>query len=217
MPIISSIEYQKKDKNRVNVFIDGDFFCGANLDMVVVLRLYNNREMTDDEIAELKRQSVEKDMYGKALEYALGGMKTKRQISEYLWKKEIKSDDRNTILEKLEKNGYINDELYARTYVAQKGAKLGKRMIRAKLMQKGISGEIIDSVIIEVDSDDQDDRAIEVAEKYMRNKEGNFENYGKLYRYLAGKGFESQSISVATAHIKELKLSEDEEQEEDES
>ena len=202
MPVITKIETQMKDKERVNVYVDDAFFCGVGLDILIKLNLYKGRELDESQQEDLKRQSGEQDMYAKALDYTLRGLRTKREVWQYLMRKKVDKDVANRITDRLEGGGLINDKVYAETYTGQKGGKLGVGVIRNKLYRRGVSREIIEQATSEISEQEQEQVARQVAEKYMRNKDIQRENLNKLYRHLAGKGFEFDLVATIVGEWK---------------
>ena len=195
MPILTRLEPQKKDRERVNLYIDDEFFCGASLDTVVALRLYKGKEINVFELDNIKKQSGEQDLYLKTINYIMSGLRTRREIAGYLRKKNAEQELVDNIIMRLEKGGLINDTSYANMFTSQKSAKMGKAAIKNKLYQKGVSSDVIEQALLEVSDDDQAELVESVADKYMRAKEPTRENFNKLYRYLAAKGFDFDLVA----------------------
>jgi len=174
MPTITQLQAQKNNKSRVNVFVDGEFYCGLSLDDVVKNKLSVGTDLTEAELANLNKSND----FNKTLEYILKSPKTELQVKQYLYKKQYDQ----SILARLKDLGYINDTQYAENYIQAKSSKYGSRVIKQKLAQKGVK--------CEVKINDQSELALTIAQKYMRNKESTRENKAKLHRYLLAKGFD---------------------------
>ena len=54
---ITDIKEAVRDQDRLNIYIDGKFFCSLALSQVVDLKLKIGRVLTDEELVELKRAS----------------------------------------------------------------------------------------------------------------------------------------------------------------
>jgi len=194
MATITRLEAQKKNKNRVNVYIDGQFSCGIGLDDIVRNRLAVGTDLTEAELGNLQKSSDENKYFTKTLEYILKSPKTELQIKQYLYKNQLEPDAVNRIIAKLKTLNYINDAEYARNFTETKSGKLGSRAIAAKLHGKGIKREILEEFTSEIDPESQLELALSLAGKYMRNKTHDAKNLAKLYRYLLGKGFENSIV-----------------------
>jgi len=97
------------------------------------------------------------------------------------------------IINKLKEYKYLDDENFARKYLAEREKYRSLREIEFKLTMKGVPKQIIYRVMADVEKSDEACR--NMASKYMRGKLINKDSLQKLYAYLFGKGFESDEIS----------------------
>jgi regulatory protein len=130
------------------------------------------------------------NLYERAVEYVLTVQRTEKQMLLWLQRKNCENPDE--MIERLKEHNLINDEEYARNYAQCKAVKMGKGMIRNKLLVNGISPGIIETSLRDIDG--QTDLLASTTEKYMRSKEKIPENKSKLFRYLLGKGFQFEEI-----------------------
>ena len=86
---ITRIEQQKKKKNRVNIYIDGDFYSGLYKDTVIKFHLYENKEITPSEIDQIKGFEDFAAAKEKAINYISYRERSKKEIEDYLKNKEI--------------------------------------------------------------------------------------------------------------------------------
>ncbi len=203
MPTITSIVVQQKNKNRCNLFIDGEFFCGISVEAVMQNRLKKGMTLTDDELNSLVVEGQKGEAFDKALTYVSKALKTKRQVKDYLVKKGYQEDVVWFAVDKLKAYGYVDDVEYAKRYIQSVGASQGRRLIEYKLMGKGVKKQ---DICLAYDALDftHGDAACKVAEKYLKNKEITKENIQKAYRYLIGRGFSFDEASRAISNFKEM-------------
>ena len=95
---ITKIEQQKKKKNRVNVYIDGEFFLGLYKDTVVEYHLYENKEITQSEISLIKEFEEITDVKEKVRNYISYRERSKKEIKDYLTNKGIKEEVSKKVL-----------------------------------------------------------------------------------------------------------------------
>lgn len=188
MPTITALTVQKRNKERINLEVDGVFFCGISLEHAVKNGLSVGMDLSESDLVQLSVNSEEQDFFNKALTYLLRSPKTERQIRTYLASKQCPSGIIERVSSRLRELNYINDEAYAKLYAEQKGSKLGVRAIRNKMLVRGIDRKITDETISEIK--DQTELAKTLAEKYMSTRDNTYANLQKLFRYLMGKGFE---------------------------
>ena len=81
---ITQIEQQKRDKTRVNIYVDYSFYCGLNMEAVVQNRLKIGQEIEKDFLDEIQVESEQQTALNKAVKYISKTMKTEKQIIDYL-------------------------------------------------------------------------------------------------------------------------------------
>jgi len=190
MPKITSLEPQRR-KDRLNVYVDGAFFCGVSLDTLVRFGIVVEKEYTDEELGLLLAESGENELYLKALAYIVKSPRTEHEITRFLYKKDASPETVAKINERLKTMNYINDEAYAKLFTEQKMEKLGIGSIRNKLYTRGIDAKLIEQALDQGDEpESQEELSKRVAEKYMRNRTRDPKTLQKLYRHLASRGFD---------------------------
>lgn len=174
---ITSVEPQKKNPHRFNIFLDGQFAFGADEDLVVDRRLITGKEISKEDFEQLL-QGAE---IGKLMErmYGLLGrrQRSEKEIRDYLrqlsFKRKLKDQGEisspivQALIEKLKKKGLLNDLEFAKAWVDSRSKKKGLRAIKMELIKKGISREIIEEVL-EVSEGSQEETAGKLLEKKMR-------------------------------------------------
>lgn len=197
--IITKIEIQKKNKNRVNLYIDEEFYCGLSVETVMKNHLKEGQSVNENSINYLVTQTEKENALAKAANYISKAQKTKKEITKYLFQKGYDEEVVNFVIEKLEEYNYIDDSLYAKNYIKFKNKNNGSRKIEMELKQKGVNEELLKQSLI----DFADDRksVLPVALKYMKNKEKDLKNKQKAYRFLASKGYNSEDIIYALNQI----------------
>ncbi len=201
MPKITAITLQVKDKERVNLYLDGKFFCGLLLETVLKHKLKVGDEVLEDEISNIQYDSEKTKALDKAMGYLSVSMKTKRQVEKYLSNKGYNYPVIFFVLEKLKEYGFLDDSVYAVSYIRSYAKKKGKKLIEYELVSKGIDKSDVEKAYAQIEESDESlpkNPAKDIAIKYMRSKEPTKENLQKLYRYLLGKGFTYEQAKEAS-------------------
>lgn len=103
------------------------------------------------------------------------------------------------IIQKLQRENFLNDERYAAAYVKDKFKfnKWGKTKIRYYLRAKGISDADIEKGLEEIDDDKYKALLIKTMKEKARavkNKKNKFEKMGQIIRFAQNRGFEPELI-----------------------
>lgn len=133
--------------------------------------------------------------------YQLGrSMKTRKQLSDIMIRREIPEEIFEPLLDRFEEAGLYSDSEYARAFVASKLAD-GKsvRLISRELQQRGVSAAIIEEQTSGIDSQIEEQTATELAVRRYRqlSKLDAQTRYRRLSGYLYRRGFSSQVVSSA--------------------
>lgn len=199
---ITAITAQEKNKERANLFVDGEFFAGISLETVLKLRLKAGDEVDTESLNAILSETEREKAMQKAADYALKRLKTKRQVKDYLLKKGYSEETVWYCVDKLKEYGYIDDEEYSKRFIESTSKRQGKRLIEYKLMMKGVKKEDIAAAYENAETDDNAN-ARALCEKYLKNKEKTKENVLKAYKYLLGKGFSYEQADYAVALYRE--------------
>lgn len=190
---LTKIEVQKKDKNRVNIYVDDEFYTGLAMDTLIKHSLKVGDEIDDAEFSGIVLESERISLFNKCLDYIGSSYKTTKQVRDYLRRKEYDDDMIKVTLEKLKEYRVLDDDNFARMYISTYKTKYGNNMLRKKLAEKGVSKSSIDEVLEENDVDY--DVVCKLALKKLGQKEPTYENMTKVMRFLAGRGFDFDTVN----------------------
>lgn len=190
---ITKIEVQKKNKNRVNVYVDNEFYCGLSLETIMKNHLKEGQSVTKEGLDVLIIQTEKESAVMRATNYISKVQKTKKQVEDYLLKKGYDEEATNFAVEKLEEYHFIDDELFAKNYINYKNKSSGSRKIKMELKKKGVEEELIKLSIEDYANDELSIDA--VAKKYLKNKTLDLQTKQKAYRHLLSKGYSYDDIS----------------------
>lgn len=201
MPKITDIQIQKNNKTRANVYIDGEFAYALEMLTVMKLGLKIGAEVSPERLTEALRDSERSVCFEKAVDYLSRGMKTCKQMRDYLLGKGYDNETVNYAIGKLTDYKYLNDEYYAQVYVEQNAATKGERRLKQELQQKGIANSIAEKYCT-TEPDVTAENAERLAEKYMRNKPRDLKTLSKLQRYLLSRGYDFDVVNVVLRSYK---------------
>jgi regulatory protein len=126
-------------------------------------------------------------------------IRSSQEIRKNLLKHNIDDTTIEAVLDRLEKASLVDDEDFAQQWVENRiqFKPRGKRALRSELYQKGISNEIIDEVLVELD---EQDLAFACAQKYLAKLSELDEKafIKKLSGHLTRRGFPYSVIKEVT-------------------
>ena len=192
MRMITEVKVLQKDKNRVSLSLDGQYFCTLSLETAIKNNLKPNLFIDEANLQDMIQESEIKIAWEKALKLVSTRYKTQKEVYVYLQEKGFLPAVIFSVIEKLNEYHFIDDKRYAESYVSHKIKKDGPKKIKQQLLLKGVSEDIIDEVLLNCDN--QDDVILTLVEKYMKNKEKTKENYIKMFRYMQSKGFDYEQV-----------------------
>lgn len=201
--LITRLEYQKKDPNRVNLYLEGKFFCGISLDTLAKEALYEGFDLQEDVLERIIKDELRARFLSRAFEYISKSPKTEFQIKRYLkelkfkkkdsWYKEDLQIDWEEMFEgivlKLKELKYIDDENYARMFVQSRMRikPRGKSVLISELISKGVSKDVAQMVCDEEVEDEYELLKKTFRKKYKERRLDTKDS--KMVGYLYRKGF----------------------------
>lgn len=200
---ITALQIQEKDKERVNVLIDGAFALGVGLRTLEQMGLYKGQVLDEFGWEQLLKAEQMDKAYNSALNYLAARPRSSREVRDRLRRKEYPTDHIEVAIEKLQRLGLVNDEAFARFWVEnrQLSRPKGARAIQAELQQKGVDREIISSVLDDMTNvDDEQIRALTLARTVIRRYEKEADKWTftrKMSAFLQRRGFGFDAIKPA--------------------
>ncbi|NLK93696.1 MAG: recombination regulator RecX [Clostridiales bacterium] len=205
MSEITKIEVQKRNKNRVNIFIDNEYALSVNSEIVYKENLKKGKIIDKENLFLLAKE----DNYIKCKETALKiverSYKTEKQMAEKLKEKGYNIDEIKRTLAFLKEYKFIDNNKIGKMYVTDKSKKYGEKKIRYDLLNKGFTEEEINKSLEIVDRDTEKQVAKELGiKKYnslIKREKDIYKLKNKLYTYLAGRGFDYSIIKEVEVEI----------------
>jgi len=150
MPVLTRLVQGKKNPNRVNLYLDGVYAFSLSIDEVAKQGLKKDLKLSDPQVAHLKQVDEEEYIYVKILNFLSYRPRTTKEVRDRLWKYGIKDlSSQNQIIDRLKSKGYLDDLVFAHWFIESRNTHRPRsiRMLTQELKAKGISEEIISSVV----------------------------------------------------------------------
>ncbi|HSQ89251.1 recombination regulator RecX [Romboutsia sp.] len=192
MAIITKIEVQKKNSDRVNIYVNDEFFIAIFTELVYAFNLKKGMTIEEENLKHILKEEMYTKAKNKALNILSKADQSEKKIREKL-SSDFEEDTIDTVIEFLKKNKFIDDDLLAQKIVNTNINlnKCGKNRIKQNLYNKGIDKQSINEAIADIDNDVEFENALYLAKKrYDRVKnEDKRKIYQKISQHLAYKGF----------------------------
>ncbi len=193
---ITRLQIQKKNKERVSVYLDDEFAFGVKLDVALALR--KGQQLSEAEITVLRDEDMRNKAFDRALHFLGFRPRSSQEIERYLEGKEYPDDVITEVMERLARYNYIDDEAFARFWLEnrERFRPRGARALRYELRQKGVANGVIDAVLETLDEDDSAWAALQPKLERWRTLE-KFDFRKKATGFLGRRGFGYEAIREA--------------------
>ena len=205
MNIITKIEIGKRNKERVNIYIDDEFAFSLSAEIVYKENLAPKQVIDVEKLTRLAREDEFMKCKNSALRIVERSYKTEKEVQTKLLAKEYSKESIDRTMEFLREYRLIDDQSYVKMYVKDKLRSQGKNKIKYNLKRKGICDELINAELSNIDNEESRDGAVILAEKkyreLQRRESDKYKISQKLYRFLISKGY---NYDLASQVMKEV-------------
>ncbi|MBD7910158.1 MULTISPECIES: recombination regulator RecX [Clostridium] len=205
MAKITRIETQKRNKDRVNIYLDDRYAFAVNAELVYREGLKVNLEVDEEKLHNLSKNENLLKCKETALRIIERSYKTEKEIKEKLREKGYDSEEIIKVLGFLKEYNFINDESYMKMYIKDRLKSQGREKIKYALLRKGIDSDLIEEELNSIDMDEERNIAVELAtKKYLvliKRENDKYKLWNKLCRFLVGKGYK---YSIAKEVVQEV-------------
>jgi regulatory protein len=152
---------QKRNKNRVNVYLDGEFALG--LAAIEAARLRKGQHLSVKDIARLKKLDLQEVVYERALTFLAHRPRSEWEVKRRLKKAmpDLETEQLEQVVHHLRRVDLLDDAEFARYWVSNREQfkPRSKRALRYELRQKGIDDTQIEDALETVNEDEAAMRA----------------------------------------------------------
>jgi regulatory protein len=197
METITALTVQKRNPDRVNVYIDGEFALG--LPQAVAAKLEVGQTVTPEELDSLKQHDLVDKAKRNATRLISYRPRSVAEVQRRLQRKGYDDPVVDRVVEQLQAAALLDDVAFARYWVEQRETfkPRGQFALRQELQQKGVSRDIITAVLSDLDEMAAARRAAEKkARRWGHLPEESFRM--KLGRFLKRRGFDYETIRQVT-------------------
>jgi len=200
MKKITALVVQKRNPNRVNIHLDGEYAFGVARIVAAWLRV--GVELDEKKIEQLQTEDARERAYQQAMLFLSYRARSESEIRQNLHKHEIPELVIDLTLDRLRQDGLANDNEFAQAWVENRSTfrPRSRRMLAMELRQKGLDDESMHSALKNVDDEPL---AYEAAKKRAtRFKDLEWSEFRKkLSDFLARRGFPYAVVAPVVTRI----------------
>ena len=196
MPVITALEVQKRNKERVNVYLDDEYAFA--LPLLEAARLQRGQCLSADDIAALSDEAAVQGAFDRAVYFLSFRPRSIEEVRRHLIKKDIPESVTVLAIERLCGQGYLDDGAFVRFWIENRDRfnPMSVRALRYELHQKGVDAALADGLLAELDAVDSAYRAAgRQMWRYKGKTRQEFER--KVSQMLYRRGFDADVIRRA--------------------
>jgi len=205
VPVITKISVQKNNKERYNIFLDGQYRFSVDEEVLARFRLLKGKELNELDIESILAQDEVRKGVNTAIQFLSYRMRSEKEVRDDLKKKDFAPEVIQEVILKLYEMQYLDDAEFAASYVRTQmnTTYKGPVVIEMELRQKGIAPDLIEKALEEFHTEKQVKQAYAYAEKLARQHARLSEKLlkQKVAQGLAGKGYPPDIIALAMERL----------------
>lgn len=192
------VKFKKMSRSRYKVFLlDGSDII-IHEDIILKYNMLYDKHIDSTKLENILADNNIFMIYDMALKYIDKKLRCEKEIYNYLNKKGIEDELIYKVVDKLRKDGYLNEEVYIRSYINDKLmlSNIGQKKIKMELINLGFDEKYIDEELDKIDKDELYNKLKKLIDKKIIQSK----NYSgivlknKITAYFIDKGFELYDI-----------------------
>ncbi len=197
--VVSAVEPQKKNKDRYNVYLDGEYAASLGAEALVTFGIREGATVDVETLKEAVSRDNAQYAFDSAVKLLAHKMRTRTELTDRLKERGIDEAAVEDAMDKLASYGYVDDKAFAGEYVrsAMQTGRWGRKALEYRLKEKGIEQSVIDDALSEYSEEDER----RIARKQLDAAAGRLKGVEarkarqKAYAALARHGFDYGVIS----------------------
>ena len=197
---ITALRLQKRNRQRVNVYLDGEFAFG--LARIVAAWLQSGQEISDEKIAQLKKEDAREVAYQQILKLLHYRPRTESEMIQNLRKHKVDEEIISEVMDRLKQNGLVDDTRFAQAWVENRNdlRPRSRRALAYELRQRGVDSQVIEQSIEQLDDEALAyQAALQQARKLKKLDWQDFRQ--KMLGFLARRGFNYEVSAPVVSRV----------------
>ncbi|MBU3111857.1 recombination regulator RecX [Clostridium lacusfryxellense] len=211
--VITKIEFQKKNKRRVNIFMDDEYAFACDAELVYIHNITKGRVMDKESLENI----VNEDNYIKgktcALHFLERSHKSTKQVVDKLAMKEYDEKTIDRVIRFLNDYDFIDDKKFVDMFINEKINSAGKNKIKFDLLKKLIPKELVQEGLSTITNEQQLEVALKLGQKKNDTLSKSERDVNKIHKklsdYLLRSGYDYDIIKQVLNEINKNNIDEE--------
>ena len=147
------LKWKKEKKNLYTAFLNNHSEISIYEELFLKYDLLLKKNISDKELEKIKKENFLLEGYYEALKYLTRKMRSRKEVDDFLKRKEYSKECRDFVLEKLEKEDYVNDQKFLEAFLHDQLSltlngpfKIKKELEKLGILDYSLLDEISDKV-----------------------------------------------------------------------
>lgn len=197
-------KYKKLSNGQYKLFLDDDSEICLYEDVILEYNLLINKNINSDIVKDIEQYNNLCDVYYTSIKMLKNRFKSTKELNDLLLKKGFSDDNVDITINKLIKQGYLNDNNFCKSYINNQiiTSLKGPLKLTKELLSKGISIDIINNNIDVFTLEHQVEKITKIINRYMRSNKTRGGNVlkKKILTDLINLGYDSSLVSSELAN-----------------
>lgn len=197
---ITALRQQKKNRQRVSVYLDGDYAFGLQAIIAAPLRV--GQTLSPEQMRQLLQSDSAEIAYERALGFLSYRPRSEAEVVAYLRRRKMPPEAIQAATERLLQAGLLDDEAFSKYWVENRETfrPRGARLLRYELRRKGVHDALIDQAVENLDETDSAYQAAhDRARRYAHLDRVSFRR--RLGAFLQRRGFGYEAVKEAVERL----------------
>ena len=188
--------------DRFYAVLEGGESVKVDINVIADLSLCAGRDLSDEELRELRSRSAEFEAKERALKMLASRQMSRRELMRKLTDKGVSDEAAGFTADLMERIGAVNDAEYAASIVRHYSKMgYGAARIRQELVRRGVDKELWDEALSELP--EADDKLDELIMRRLRGQEPDEKELKRLTDMLIRRGFSWGEVRAALERYNE--------------
>lgn len=199
---ITAIEPQQRAKDRVSIFLDGEFALGVYADVAATLCLGVGQRISEERLREIVRGETLAKARDRAYLLLSYRARSEHEVRERLTRAGFEADIVEEVIARLYDLNFLDDKDFAQRFVRHRmeSRPLGRRALAWELRRKGLDAETVAEATEAVDEETERAAARKAAQTRMKKlaEMDGREARRRLAEFLQRRGFGWDTIKCVS-------------------